>query len=164
MSPEVFLRALAANRSDDAARLVYADWLDEQGESRRAEYLRTACALPPLKRNDPEFVAGLAKLAVLADEAPADWEELVCRPHAVILESIPPVEGRRRAAVVTICQATGLSLYHGMLLVGGESRADVFARRGLPKVVAQGLKFGAAETLAQQLRSACGGTVRVVRP
>ncbi len=35
---------IIANPSDDMARLVYADWLDEQGES-RAEFIRIQIAL-----------------------------------------------------------------------------------------------------------------------
>jgi uncharacterized protein (TIGR02996 family) len=34
-----FLEAIREDPNDDAARLVYADWLEEQGDS-RCEYLR----------------------------------------------------------------------------------------------------------------------------
>jgi uncharacterized protein (TIGR02996 family) len=41
MSDEAaFLRAIQAAPSDVTAKLVYADWLDERGESEKAEYLR----------------------------------------------------------------------------------------------------------------------------
>jgi uncharacterized protein (TIGR02996 family) len=40
MSDEGFLRAMLADPSDNAARLVYADWLEEHGDSTRAEALR----------------------------------------------------------------------------------------------------------------------------
>src|SRR5688572_1051820 len=41
MSEEsAFLRAIQANPTDATAKLVYADWLDEHGESEKAEYLR----------------------------------------------------------------------------------------------------------------------------
>jgi uncharacterized protein (TIGR02996 family) len=41
MSDEAaFLRAIQANPTDATAKLVYADWLDEHGESEKAEYLR----------------------------------------------------------------------------------------------------------------------------
>jgi uncharacterized protein (TIGR02996 family) len=39
----VFLEEIRANPSDDTARLVYADWLEERG-SPRAAYLRVLCA------------------------------------------------------------------------------------------------------------------------
>jgi uncharacterized protein (TIGR02996 family) len=37
---EAFIAAIAANPADDTARLVYADWLQEHGETRRAEFIR----------------------------------------------------------------------------------------------------------------------------
>lgn len=41
MSEEAtFLAAIAAAPDDDAVRLVYADWLDEQGDTDRAEFIR----------------------------------------------------------------------------------------------------------------------------
>ena len=44
ISPEEqpFLDEIRANPHDDAARLVYADWLEERGDV-RAEYLRLEC-------------------------------------------------------------------------------------------------------------------------
>src|SRR5262245_32529246 len=48
MSDEAaFLRAILADPADDAPRLVYADWLDEQGTpeaAARAAFLRTTAA------------------------------------------------------------------------------------------------------------------------
>ena len=41
MSEEAaFLEVLKSNPADDTARLVYADWLDEHGETLKADYLR----------------------------------------------------------------------------------------------------------------------------
>jgi|SRR5579883_11412 len=37
---EPFLRAICANPEDDAVRLVYADWLDENGDPDRAAFIR----------------------------------------------------------------------------------------------------------------------------
>jgi uncharacterized protein (TIGR02996 family) len=34
------LAAICANPDDDSARLIYADWLDEHGESKRADFIR----------------------------------------------------------------------------------------------------------------------------
>ena len=38
--PQAFLDTIVANIDDDAPRLVYADWLDEQGDRDRAEFIR----------------------------------------------------------------------------------------------------------------------------
>jgi uncharacterized protein (TIGR02996 family) len=40
-----FVRAICADPEDDTARLVYADWLDENGEPLRAEFIRLQCEL-----------------------------------------------------------------------------------------------------------------------
>jgi uncharacterized protein (TIGR02996 family) len=40
-----FLEDVIAHPDDDAPRLVYADWLDDRGDSDRAEFIRTQCEL-----------------------------------------------------------------------------------------------------------------------
>jgi uncharacterized protein (TIGR02996 family) len=42
---EVFIQAIRDEPDDDAPRLVYADWLEDQGESARAEFIRVQCEL-----------------------------------------------------------------------------------------------------------------------
>lgn len=44
-----FLDEIRANPDDDAARLVYADWLEERGDV-RAEYLRVEVEYQVAKR------------------------------------------------------------------------------------------------------------------
>src|SRR5438046_319198 len=51
MSEEsAFLRAIQANPTDTTAKLVYADWLDEHGESEKAQYVRTEVTMFALGR------------------------------------------------------------------------------------------------------------------
>src|SRR5262245_26328 len=50
---EALLQALRASPADDGLRLVYADWLEEQGESERAEFVRVHHALARLGPHDP---------------------------------------------------------------------------------------------------------------
>jgi uncharacterized protein (TIGR02996 family) len=40
-----FLRAIAAEPAEDAPRVVFADWLEERGQARRAEFIRVQCEL-----------------------------------------------------------------------------------------------------------------------
>lgn len=55
MSEEAaFLRAIQANPAETTAKLVYADWLDEHGESERAEYLRLSIRLDKGEGTDTE--------------------------------------------------------------------------------------------------------------
>ncbi len=44
-----FLAAIAADPESDTPRLVFADWLEERGESRRAEFIRVQCELALLE-------------------------------------------------------------------------------------------------------------------
>src|SRR5262249_29188021 len=47
-SGEGILQDILANPGDDTPRLVYADWLDEQGDPARAEFIRAGCELARL--------------------------------------------------------------------------------------------------------------------
>src|SRR5436190_8949015 len=47
-----FIGAILAAPSDDVPRLVYADWLDERGESDRADLIRVQCELARLRYDD----------------------------------------------------------------------------------------------------------------
>ncbi len=44
MNEASFLQAIGDDPRDDAARLIYADWLEERGDA-RAEYIRNQCEL-----------------------------------------------------------------------------------------------------------------------
>jgi uncharacterized protein (TIGR02996 family) len=50
---EPFYAAVLADPLADAPRLVFADWLDEHGNPRRAEFIRTQVALARLPFGDP---------------------------------------------------------------------------------------------------------------
>ncbi len=45
MSHEAFQQAICQEPDDDALRLIYADWLDENGDSLWAEFIRIQCEL-----------------------------------------------------------------------------------------------------------------------
>ena len=56
---EPFLRAICADPEDDIVRLVYADWLDENGDPARAEFIRLSVACfrePPSASADPRWI------------------------------------------------------------------------------------------------------------
>src|SRR5262245_59923246 len=44
---EAFLAAIAAAAEDDTPRLVFADWLEDNGQPERAELIRLQCRLEP---------------------------------------------------------------------------------------------------------------------
>lgn len=49
MTGDALLRAIIEDPSDDSARLVYADWLEEQGGVDHAEFIRVQVELEPLR-------------------------------------------------------------------------------------------------------------------
>ena len=49
MEYDAFLSAIIENSTDDAPRLIYADWLEEHGQSERAEFIRVQCALAAIE-------------------------------------------------------------------------------------------------------------------
>jgi uncharacterized protein (TIGR02996 family) len=53
MTEAPFLQAVIDQPDEDGPRLVYADWLDEQGESARAEFIRVQCELFQLPTDNP---------------------------------------------------------------------------------------------------------------
>lgn len=78
-----FLTALLANPDDDTARLVYADWLDEQADApslAKAEYLRRDVELHEAGGTETEAGEILVLLLRgLAERVPAEWRADVSR-------------------------------------------------------------------------------------
>jgi uncharacterized protein (TIGR02996 family) len=54
---DVALAEIIANPDDDGPRLLFADWLEDHGEGRRAEFIRVQCELAKLDADDGESVA-----------------------------------------------------------------------------------------------------------
>ena len=64
---------------DTMPRLVYADWLDDRGEGKRAEYLRLDVALSTANLTDEIHDAGLKELRALRKSLDRIWVALVGR-------------------------------------------------------------------------------------
>ncbi len=54
---DAFRRAVCAAPDDDTPRLVFADWLDEHGEPKRAEFIRLQCELGQVEEFGPRWRA-----------------------------------------------------------------------------------------------------------
>jgi uncharacterized protein (TIGR02996 family) len=48
-------RSILAHPADDTPRLVYADWLEENGRSEEAEFIRVECRLDSILPQEPEY-------------------------------------------------------------------------------------------------------------
>jgi uncharacterized protein (TIGR02996 family) len=78
---EAFLRAIREAPDDDVPRLIYADWLDDHGQSDRAELIRVQIERSHLPVADPRRV-GLASRA--ADLLRAHWQDWVGPLRALV--------------------------------------------------------------------------------
>ncbi len=66
MSPsDALYRAVCAAPHDDLPRLVFADWLEENGRSERAEFIRVQCRLANASPADADYVDLLEREAEL---------------------------------------------------------------------------------------------------
>src|SRR5882724_1925296 len=50
-----FLQAILADPDADGPRLVYADWLEEDGDADRAEFIRVQCALAAMPEGERKY-------------------------------------------------------------------------------------------------------------
>lgn len=83
---EAFLRDIAANPDDDATRLIYADWLDENGDPARAEFIRVQIGLASLPEEDDRRWPLLAREQVLLAAHEGEWR----RPFEQFFSQDPP--------------------------------------------------------------------------
>ena len=59
--------------SDLSPRLIYADWLEEQGQVERAEFIRLACQLTTLAATDPRRATIAQRLNALESAHERQW-------------------------------------------------------------------------------------------
>jgi uncharacterized protein (TIGR02996 family) len=71
---EGFFRAMAAQPEDDLVRLVYADWLEENGRAERAHFIRAQMALATPERREVAPVAAFVAEDDLYRSHRACWE------------------------------------------------------------------------------------------
>jgi uncharacterized protein (TIGR02996 family) len=80
---DALLANVVANPTDGVAKLVYADWLEEQGDeprAQKAQFLRAEAALVKAKPNSDEGRAAAEELRKLAHTLPHDWCPKVVHP------------------------------------------------------------------------------------
>lgn len=77
---QAFLQAIREAPDDDAPRLIYADWLEEQGgasRSARADFIRIQCRLDEMPDDDPARDRLEDEVADLLAEHEAEWTQSV---------------------------------------------------------------------------------------
>jgi uncharacterized protein (TIGR02996 family) len=118
-----FLAAIQAAPGDDTARLVYADWLDEQGLP-GSEFLRLGCELSALGPAEHEQHSQLlASLRLASRGLDFDWMVVVSR---VSLQEIRIRWTRDEAeSVVRSREEAYLDILHrGLVMVRNHAHAD----------------------------------------
>lgn len=91
------LRAILSDPRDDTPRLVYADWLDENGEPDRAEFIRVQCAIPEAEADVcPSHPKYAAELQGRLDDLRRRERELVDGIMGMGVEILPVVAGLTR--------------------------------------------------------------------
>jgi uncharacterized protein (TIGR02996 family) len=70
---DAFIQAIIDNPDDDSPRLVYADWLEENGRPERADFIRVQCALAHLPHGDPRREALEARERELLEGHQEEW-------------------------------------------------------------------------------------------
>jgi uncharacterized protein (TIGR02996 family) len=73
---EGFLQAIRAEPNDDAHRLVYADWLDDNGDPDRAEFIRVQCELARCPEGHGRRAALAAREGELLEAHRLTWTDL----------------------------------------------------------------------------------------
>jgi len=144
-SDEDFLAAIRARPSDDTARLIYADWLEERGDS-RAEYLRIDIALARLSDPAPEHKQVLERFLYLNAALDTNWLERVGKRCDLVLVSVRT--DRMIETFKAFRFATGLGL---------REAKDVIINT--PREILRGVLRMEAETTKQKFLScSCGYT------
>jgi uncharacterized protein (TIGR02996 family) len=81
---DAFLRAIGANPDDDAPRLIFSDWLEEKGDSERAEFIRIQCELASAKLAKKRRHALRVRERQLLDARRHEW----CQAFGLPLEEV----------------------------------------------------------------------------
>jgi uncharacterized protein (TIGR02996 family) len=70
---QAFFERIRDEPEDDSPRLIYADWLDENGQPERAEFIRLQCALERLPEDSPSRAELRERERQLAEANEARW-------------------------------------------------------------------------------------------
>ncbi len=147
MDETQLIRAVLAEPDHDGARLVYADWLSQQGDP-RAEYLRLEVSWGRLALGDRRATRMQTRLRELQSSSQPFWRALVGKQYDVVLQSYPV---GRRGAVVAALQRL---LHRQRSSI--ESIVD-----GMPWPLVRGLPRDEAEVLQGQLLMEARATTSV---
>src|SRR5438046_2179086 len=105
---QAFFDRIRDEPSDDAPRLIYADWLDENGQPERAEFIRIQCALDRLPDDDPSRPELRERERQLSEAHESQWTGEI--------SSLANVEGFRRGVIDSVSLDPNQFLCNGQRL------------------------------------------------
>lgn len=105
---DAFIRTIVERPEDDGPRLVYADWLDEQGDCDRAEFIRVQIEMERYADDSPEQLSLQQRALELIERHPGEWEPPLC---SQLLDQEPvPYWFRRGFVELNVSASTLLEL------------------------------------------------------
>ena len=143
---ETFLQVICEAPDDDTPRLVYADWLDEHGQTERAEFIRTQIQMTHLAPGSRRFAALRRRTRDLLAAHGEAWRQ-----------DLPKWVRRRcefQRGFVTHVTCTALQfIKHGEALMRAAPVRSVGIRRGAGRIAALAESPHLAGLTALDLRS-----------
>jgi uncharacterized protein (TIGR02996 family) len=131
MSTEAgLLQAIRETPEDDTPRLIYADWLDDQGDAARAEFIRLRCQAARLGEGDLRRRVLVARAEALRRTHAEEWEKELprwirreCRYERGLADTIHP-----RTSAFARRSLHKAPLVHGVVLTDAAGRIEDLAR------------------------------------
>src|SRR5262249_3701076 len=77
---DAFLQDILARPDDDAPRLIYADWLEDNGDPQRAQFIRLQIELANLPMKDPQRKTLEERERTLLDRHGSAWRAATAIP------------------------------------------------------------------------------------
>ncbi|OWK36712.1 TIGR02996 domain-containing protein [Fimbriiglobus ruber] len=111
---DALLRAVAVTPDDDLPRLVYADWLEEQGRAARAHFIRAQIELHRTSNGSPTYWRLIGQTAGLLARYRVEWMD-ECRRY-IAAERIDFCRGMPeivRASTAAVCESES-DLFHAL--------------------------------------------------
>ena len=132
-----FLNQLAVEPGDEVTRLVYADWLEDQGDP-RAAYLRAETELAGLTEDDPRYAELNRTVSEQAAALPEEWLAVAGRKWDVWLLGYEPI------VIITVIKAI-------RDLVGCGLKVAKHLAEAVPSCVQSSLPRSTADTMRRAL-------------
>ena len=161
---DAFLRAVCESPDEEGPRLVFADWLEENGDPERAEFIRVQCRLEHTPEDADERPDLEGRAAALLERHRDAWVGSLKYPekgdYNSSLERAPQAEQNRAAAVVArfevLGEATEEALPQQKIVVKRTEKKYVLVPAAEPRLLGPG-RYSVANLLVNAGDLGSGG-------